>query len=157
MVVSIIYLCVSLASLYPFSLLARLYERRINLELTLKELNEVVKKLSTISHQKEKRIRALRGRYTLLRRRVSNFMIINLLTIWAAIFIGMILARLASNAVATLLGVPPYINSPFSIPYITYHGYLNDAVFFLVIVLAYYPIHSKVSGMSKLREFRVSN
>ena len=156
MVISIIYLCVSLASLYPFSLLAKLYERRINLELTLKELNDVARKLSTTSPQKEKKLRALRNRYVLLRKRISNFMIINLLAIWTAIFIGMILARIASNAVAGLLGIPPYINAPFYIPYVTYHGYLNDALFFLAIVLAYYPIHSRISGLNKLKEFRPS-
>ncbi len=152
MVLALIYTIVTLLVLLPFSKLMGMYERRINLVDTIKELKRLSEKLAVISPEKEKKVRTLRDRYKRLRRRLSNFVLMNLLSIWVAIFLALLVSRFTVIIAASALGIKPLLHSPLKIPFITIDDSLNDTLLLLAVILLYYPFHAKYSGLQKLKE-----
>ena len=152
MVLALIYTIVTLLVLLPFSKLMGIYERRINLVDTIKELKRLSEKLAVISPEKEKKVRTLRDRYKRLRRRLSNFVLMNLLSIWVAIFLALLVSRFTVIIAASALGIKPLLHSPLKIPFITIDDSLNDTLLLLAVILLYYPFHAKYSGLQKLKE-----
>jgi len=152
MVLALIYVLTALAVLIPISKLLGVYEKRMNLSRILSDLSKLGSKLSTLSPEKEKKVRMLRDRYKRLRRRVSLFIMLNLISMWTAIFVALIASRFVLLITASFLRLEPYIASPIDIPLISVEGYLNDTFLLLALILAYYPLHTKWSGLYKLRE-----
>jgi len=152
MVLALVYTVVIILVLLPFSKLMGMYERRLNLTETVRELSRLGEKLTVISPEKEKKVRTLRDRYKKLRRRLSKFVLMNLLSIWAAIFLALLASRFAVIITASILGIKPLLHSPINIPFITINGSLNDTLLLLAVILIYYPFHTKYSGLQKLKE-----
>ncbi len=149
--ISLIYVAITVLTLLPFTYLVGAYERRINVEELMKELVTLEKRISSISPEKEKKLRTLKSRYSKVRKRVMFFMMLGLFSLWIAILVAIILARLCIYALFKYLGVPPFIHSPISIPFISFDHNLNDAILIMAIIIAYYPFHIKYSGLYKLR------
>ncbi|HDN75812.1 MAG TPA: hypothetical protein ENG05_01635, partial [Acidilobales archaeon] len=63
MVLALIYVLTALAVLIPVSKLLGVYEKRMNLSRILSDLSKLGSKLSTLSPEKEKKVRMLRDRY----------------------------------------------------------------------------------------------
>jgi len=149
--ISLIYILGVLLALLPWTWLAKIYADKIKLRETLKEINELKAKIAELPPSKEKRRRILKLRYEKLRKRVSNFFMINLIILWGALFMGIVIGRYFVLAYADFFNIPPYIPSPISIPYITQDGHLSDLTLFFAVILVYQALHNKVTGVSLLQ------
>ena len=149
--ISLVYIVVTVLTLLPFTYLSGAYERRINVDELMKELIVLEKRISSTSPEKEKKLRTLKSRYSKVRRKITTFMLLSLLSLWIAILVAILISRLCIYALFKYLGIAPFIYSPISIPFISFDHRLNDAILILAVIIAYYPFHLKYSGLYKLR------
>ncbi len=143
---TVLYVLSVFASLLPFTWLTKMYLGKINLKGVVEELAEVGERLKRIAPDKEKKVRVLRARYKKLKGTLNRVFLFNLVFIWMGIFVALSVSRGVTYyvAVATGLPLPP---SPLNIPGISVDGKLNDLLIFLAAVLAYQPLHNKISGL----------
>ena len=149
--IALVYVALIFAVLLPYSIFVGAYEKRVNISLVMSELRNVSLKLSETSPEKEKKLRLLRTRYKKLRGALNKFMIVNMVMIWVGVFTALVIVRSAVLYISRWLGVNPLPPSPIDLPGISLNGYLNDLFLFLAAVAAYQPLHTKLSGMYKMR------
>jgi len=148
---TLLYFSAVVLSLLPWSYTLKAYGTKIRLRELVKEIGKIKKELGELPEGRSKKRRVLIGRYKEIRRRISRFIIMNLLLLWLGIIISLIIARSTVIVVATLLGIQPLIPSPLDLPYISESGYLSDLVLFLVCFLAYIPWHNRITGLKVIQ------
>jgi len=149
---TVIYVISAFASLLPWSYIVKLYGMKIGLKEILKEASKVKNELSKVPESKPKKRRILTERYRELRGKISKFIILNLVLLWIGVIGSLIFARLATIVAGGLLGVYPYIPSPLLLPYVSNEGALNDLILYLAALLAYLPLHNRITGIKALQK-----
>ncbi len=151
---TVIYVVAAFVALLPWSYIVKFYGMRIGLKGILKETSKVKNELSKVPESKPKKKRILTERYRELRGKVSRFIMLNLILLWVGVIGSLIFARLVTVVTANLLGVYPYIPSPLLLPYVSVNGALNDLILYLAALLAYLPLHNRITGIKALHEIR---
>ncbi len=150
---TLVYVISGIVALLPWSYLVKLYGIHINLKRILKEANEISKELKSLPESKVKKKRILVARYKEIRGKISKFVMINVLLLWVGVIGSLLFSRISVLAAAVLMNRTPYIPSPLELPWISQRGYLNDIFLYLAILLAYIPIHNRISGMKIVHEW----
>lgn len=147
-----LYVLMIFAIFTPFSLLLRFILMKTGVDAVLNEIKELTEKASKLS-PKDKKMRMIRERYALLKRRIRNVFLINLFTLWIAIFTAVTLSNLVLITLSTSYGVALGFRSPLRIPgLITNEDQLNILLVVMAVIMAYQPIHNKISTMQKIYE-----
>jgi len=143
-----LYVAVIIAIFIPYSLLLRYILRRSGIDEVIKEIKELSEKASKLS-PKDKKLRMIKSRYDLLRRRVRYAFLLNLFTMWLAIFTAITVANVVVFHVSTSYSIENVFTSPLRIPGITLgKDQLNIFLLVLAVIIAYQPLHNKISLMS---------
>ncbi len=148
----VLYVLLIFILFLPFSILLRFVLIKLGVNSALQEIRELAEKASKIS-PKDKKMRMVRGRYEMLRRRLRNVLLINLFTLWIAIFTAITVSNLVLITLEANYGITITFRSPLRIPGLVMgEGQLNIILVLLAIVMAYQPIHNKLSMMQKIYE-----
>lgn len=155
MIVTASYTFFTLISLLPFSFILRGYVRRLGLQQTLEALQDVAERMSRTT--KEKKLRELKARYDALRKRVSSAVFMNLMMLWVGLFTALTFGRITAAYLLIFIGAPVMPPSPFTLPYVSINGYLNILLIILAAAIAYQPLHTRISGLDVLTEWKKSS
>lgn len=116
-----------------------------------RELRNIEKEYRALNPQ-EKKAKILEERASRLRRRLSNFFMINLLTLWVGVFISMLLSEYMYVFFVLTYGGGRPIPSPLNMPVVSNPGgSLNELFVFLATLVGYQALHNKISGIDLLR------
>ncbi len=151
---TVIYVVAEFAALLPWSYIVKFYGLKIGLREALKSVSKIRNELSKVPENKPKKKRILVKRYKDLRGKISRFIMLNLILLWVGVIGSLMFARLAVIVAANLLGIYPYIPSPLRLPYVSASGALNDLILYLAALLAYLPLHNRITGIKALHELR---
>ncbi|MEM1982164.1 MAG: hypothetical protein QW267_05950 [Sulfolobales archaeon] len=147
-----LYVLMIFAVFTPFSLLLRFILVRIGVNSVLQEIRELSERASKVS-PKDKKMRMIRERYDALRRKLRNVFLINLFTLWIAIFTAVTLSNLALITLSTTYGITMGFRSPLRIPGLVMgEDQLNILLVVMAVIMAYQPVHNKLSTMEKVYE-----
>jgi hypothetical protein len=145
-----LYVAIIIAIFIPYSLLLRYILRRSGIEDIIKEIRELSEKASKLS-PKDKKLRMIKSRYEFLRRRVRYAFLLNLFVMWLAIFTAITVANAVVFHVSSTYGIENVFTSPLRIPGITLgKDQLNIFLLVLAVIVAYQPLHNKISLMSTI-------
>ncbi len=145
----LIYVLTLILALIPFSLITRFIVVRSDIDSVIREINELSSKAAKTS-PKEKRVRLIMSRYEYLKRRIRNLFLINMFILWIAIFVAITMANTLLAYLVSNYNVASYFNSPISLPIISVDGHVNVLIIILAAIIAYQPLHNKVSLMYKV-------
>ncbi|MEM0453348.1 MAG: hypothetical protein QXO98_01630 [Sulfolobales archaeon] len=147
-----LYVLMIFAVFTPFSLLLRFILVRMGVNSVLQEIRELSERASKVS-PKDKKMRMIRERYDALRRKLRNVFLINLFTLWIAIFTAVTLSNLALITLSTTYGITMGFRSPLRIPGLVMgEDQLNILLVVMAVIMAYQPVHNKLSTMEKVYE-----
>ncbi|PUA33398.1 MAG: hypothetical protein B7O98_02960 [Zestosphaera tikiterensis] len=148
---TVLYVMTIVATVLPWSYLVKWYaEGRLKIKDVVKELRELEKEASSVSG-KEKKAKILEARIKVLRGKLSNFFLVNLLALWAGIFISLFLTRYTYIASVIVYGSGMPIPSPIDLPIISEGGVLNDLFLYLATLIGYQTLHNRIVGLDYLR------
>lgn len=143
------YVLILILTLLPFSLITRLIIIKSDVDSVIREINELSSKAAKTS-PKEKRVRLIMSRYEYLKRRIRNLFLINMFILWIAIFVSITIANTLLAYLISNYNVESYFNSPISLPIISVDGRVNILIIVLAVIVAYQPLHNKLSLMYKV-------
>lgn len=147
-----LYVALIIAVFTPFSLLLRLIITRLGIDAVLQEIRELSDKASKLS-PKDKKMRMIRSRYEFLKRRLRNVFLVNLFILWIAIFTAITVSNSMVVMLASNYGVAVTFRSPIKLPVLVLgEDQLNIFLVIMAIIMAYQPLHNRLSTMEKIYE-----
>ncbi|MEM4518783.1 MAG: hypothetical protein QXH46_05525, partial [Sulfolobales archaeon] len=136
----------------PFSLLLRFIIIRLGIDAVLQEIRELSDKASKLS-PKDKKMRMIRSRYEFLKRRLRNVFLANLFILWMAIFTAITVSNSIVIMLASNYGVVATFRSPIKLPILVLgEDQLNIFLVIMAVIMAYQPLHNKLSTMERIYE-----
>jgi len=116
-----------------------------------KELRNIEKEYRTLNPQ-EKKAKILEERASRLRKRLSNFFIVNLLALWGGVFASMLISEYMYVFFVLTYGGGKPIPSPLGLPVISSSsGSFNELFLFLATLIGYQVLHNRIAGIDLLR------
>ncbi len=147
-----LYVFTVVALFLPFSLLLRLILNKLGVDSVLQEIRELTEKASKMS-PKDKKMRMVRGRYEVLKRKLRSVFLINLFIMWTSIFVAITASNLALVTISNSYGVTITFRSPVKLPFLVLGDeQLNIFLVILAVILAYQPLHNRLSTMERVYE-----
>ncbi|MEM4684746.1 MAG: hypothetical protein QW133_01300 [Sulfolobales archaeon] len=147
-----LYIALIIAVFIPFSLLLRFIIMRLGIDAVLQEIRELSDKASKLS-PKDKKMRMIRSRYEFLKRRLRNVFLANLFILWMAIFTAITVSNSIVIMLASNYGVVATFRSPIKLPILVLgEDQLNIFLVIMAVIMAYQPLHNKLSTMEKIYE-----
>ncbi|MEM0504924.1 MAG: hypothetical protein QW339_06210 [Sulfolobales archaeon] len=147
-----LYIALIIAVFIPFSLLLRFIIMRLGIDAVLQEIRELSDKASKLS-PKDKKMRMIRSRYEFLKRRLRNVFLANLFILWMAIFTAITVSNSIVIMLASNYGVIATFRSPIKLPILVLgEDQLNIFLVIMAVIMAYQPLHNKLSTMEKIYE-----
>ncbi|MEM4751873.1 MAG: hypothetical protein QXR55_00055 [Sulfolobales archaeon] len=147
-----LYIALIIAVFIPFSLLLRFIIMRLGIDAVLQEIRELSDKASKLS-PKDKKMRMIRSRYEFLKRRLRNVFLANLFILWMAIFTAITVSNSIVIMLASNYGVVVTFRSPIKLPILVLgEDQLNIFLVIMAVIMAYQPLHNKLSTMERIYE-----
>ncbi|MEM0361667.1 MAG: hypothetical protein QXY36_01780 [Sulfolobales archaeon] len=147
-----LYIALIIAVFIPFSLLLRFIIMRLGIDAVLQEIRELSDKASKLS-PKDKKMRMIRSRYEFLKRRLRNVFLANLFILWMAIFTAITVSNSIVIMLASNYGVVATFRSPIKLPILVLgEDQLNIFLVIMAVIMAYQPLHNKLSTMERIYE-----
>ncbi|MEO3992877.1 MAG: hypothetical protein QN229_00975 [Desulfurococcaceae archaeon TW002] len=150
--ITLLYVMSVLVAMLPWSyLVGWLGLSRLKVVEVARELRSIEKEYRGLRPQ-EKKAKILEERASKLRRRLSNFFIINLLVLWGGVFFSMLISEYMYLFFVLTYGGGKPIPSPLSLPVISSsEGFLNELFVFLATLVGYQVLHNRIAGIDLIR------
>lgn len=150
--ITLLYVMSVLVAMLPWSyLVGWLGLSKFRIIDIARELRNIEKEYRTLNPQ-EKKAKILEERASRLRKRLSNFFIVNLLALWGGVFISMLLSEYMYVFFVLTYGGGKPIPSPLGLPIVSNPGgSLNELFVFLATLVGYQALHNRISGIDLLR------
>lgn len=150
--ITLLYVMSVLVAMLPWSyLVGWLGLSRFRIVEVARELRSIEKEYRGLRPQ-EKKAKILEERASRLRRRLSNFFIINLLALWGGVFFSMLISEYMYLFFVLTYGRGKPIPSPLRLPVISSpEGFLNELFVFLATLVGYQVLHNRIAGIDLIR------
>ncbi len=150
--ITLLYVMSVLVAMLPWSYLVGWFGlSRFKIVEVAKELRSIEKEYRGLRPQ-EKKAKILEERASRLRRRLSNFFMINLLVLWGGVFFSMLISEYMYLFFVLTYGGGKPIPSPLTLPVISSpDGFLNELFVFLATLVGYQVLHNRIAGIDLIR------
>ncbi|MEM0025903.1 MAG: hypothetical protein QXV93_03820 [Zestosphaera sp.] len=150
--ITLLYVMSVLVAMLPWSyLVGWLGLSRFKIIDIARELRNIEKEYRTLNPQ-EKKAKILEERASRLRKKLSNFFIVNLLALWGGVFISMLISEYMYVFFVVTYGGGKPIPSPLNLPIVSNPGgSLNELFVFLATLVGYQTLHNRIAGIDLLR------
>lgn len=150
--ITLLYVMSVMVAMLPWSyLVGWLGLSRFRIIDIARELRNIEKEYRTLNPQ-EKKAKILEERVSRLRKRLSNFFIINLLALWGGVFISMLISEYMYVFFVLTYGGGKPIPSPLNLPIVSNPGgSLNELFIFLATLIGYQVLHNRIAGIDLLK------